>query len=83
MKNDIESRLAAIMRDVLGDPRLVITRASNAETLPGYDSLAHINIISAVEQEFDLRFELADILDLNDVGDMVALIERKVDAVAA
>lgn len=83
MKNDIENRLAAIMRDVLGDPRLVITRSSNAETLPGYDSLAHINIISAVEQEFELRFELADILDLHDVGDMVALIERKVGVVAA
>lgn len=83
MNHDIEGRLAAIMRDVLGDPRLEITRSSNAETLPGYDSLAHINIISAIEQELDLRFELADILELHDVGDMVALIERKLGAVAA
>lgn len=83
MDTDIENSLIAIMRDVLGDPRLVITRASNAETLPGYDSLAHINIISAVEQELGLSFDLTDILDLHDVGDMVALIERKRGGMAA
>lgn len=80
---EIERRLFDIMRDVLGDPRLLITRASNAETLPGYDSLAHINIISAVEQELELTFELGDILDLHNAGDMVDLIERKLGAAAA
>jgi acyl carrier protein len=70
-------RLASLMRDVLGSPGLQITTESNAETIEGYDSLAHINIISAIEQEFGLSFQLTDILEIENVGDMLALIERK------
>jgi acyl carrier protein len=70
-------RLQRLFRDVLDQPNLLITEATNAESIEGYDSLVHINIISAIEQEFDVRFELKDILGLENTGDMVALIERK------
>jgi acyl carrier protein len=69
-------RLERLFRDVLGNPRLVLTAESNAESIEGYDSIVHINIISAIEQEFDVRFELKDILALENAGDVIALIER-------
>ena len=75
-------RLQRLFRDVLDDPRLVLTLESNAESIEGYDSLVHINIISAVEQEFGVRFQLDDILSLENAGDMVALIERKLKVAA-
>jgi acyl carrier protein len=74
---DVMSRLVPLIRDVLNNDRLVITLESNAETLEGYDSLAHINVISAIEQEFGLRFEFAELVDLERVGDMVTLIQAK------
>jgi acyl carrier protein len=70
-------RLQRLFRDVLNDRNLVLTPESNAESIEGYDSLVHINIISAVEQEFGVRFELKDILDLQNARDLMALIERK------
>ncbi len=75
--DDILPRLQQLFRDVLDNPSLVLTPASNADSIEGYDSLAHINILSAVEQEFDVRFELADILSLENAGDLIALVERK------
>jgi len=78
----IMERLLPLFRDVLDDERLVVTPESNAETIPGYDSLAHINIISAIEQEFGIQFEFTELVDLQNVGDMIALIERKKRAVA-
>jgi acyl carrier protein len=74
---DTLSRLQLLFRDVLGDRGLVLTLESNADSIDGYDSLVHINIISAVEQEFEVRFELEDIIELENAGDLVALIERK------
>jgi acyl carrier protein len=74
---DTLARLQLLFRDVLGDRRLVLTPESNAESIEGYDSLVHINVISAVEQEFDVRFELEDIVELQNARDLVALIERK------
>ena len=75
--NDILSRLQALFRDVLDNPRLVLTPESNAASIEGYDSLVHVNILSAVEQEFGVSFELADILALENTGDLMALVKRK------
>ena len=70
-------RMQRLFRDVLDNPKLVLTPESRAETIEGYDSLVHINIISAVEQEFGVRFELDDILALENAADLIALVERK------
>lgn len=78
----IIGRLTPLFRDVLNDDDVTITPESDADSIPGYDSLAHINIISAIEQEFGITFEFAEIVGLENVGDMVALIARKT-AVAA
>ncbi len=80
--SSILARLQALFRDVLGDDGVTVSPESDAESIPGYDSLAHINIISAVEQEFGVSFEFREILRLQTVGDMIALIEQK-KAVAA
>jgi acyl carrier protein len=63
---------------VLNDDDIKITPDSNAETIPGYDSLAHIDIISAIEQEFAISFDFTEIVKLDNVGDMIALIHRKI-----
>jgi acyl carrier protein len=79
----IIQRLIPLFRDVLNDHAMMITAESNAESMgPAYDSLAHIDIISAIEQEFDIQLEFSEIVGLDDVGDMIALIGRKL-AVAA
>ena len=78
----IIQRLLPLFRDVLNDDHVVITTYSNADSIPDYDSLAHIDIISAIEQEFCIAFDFAEIVELGNVGDMIALIARKT-AVAA
>ncbi|MDB5216047.1 MAG: hypothetical protein JWO86_3974 [Myxococcaceae bacterium] len=79
----IIQRLIPLFRDVLNDEHMTITPESNAESMgAAYDSLAHIDIISAIEQEFRIQFDFSEIVGLEDVGDMIALIGRKL-AVAA
>jgi acyl carrier protein len=75
--NDILTALQPIFRDVLDDPKLQITRESSAQTVGGWDSLAHINLISAIEQEFRIRFALGELEELKNVGDMIDLMEKK------
>ena len=40
---------------------LVITRESNAMTVPDRDSLAHINLVTAIEKKYKIRFGLAEL----------------------
>jgi acyl carrier protein len=48
-----------------------------AETVPGWDSLSHVKIISAVEEAFGVRFQTSEIVRLKNVGQLQALLDRK------
>ena len=74
---DILERLQPLFRDVLDDPRIVITRDSNGNNVPGWDSLAHITLVSETEREFGVRFAFAELESIENVGDMVDLIAAK------
>lgn len=78
--SDILAELQPIFRDVLDDPALQITRQSNAATVANWDSLAHINLVSAIEQEFHIRFSLSELAELKNVGDMIDLMGQKLAA---
>ena len=66
-----------IFRDVFDQPDLIITRESSAHTIDGWDSLAHINLVTAIEKRYKIRFALGELQDLNNTGDMLDLIHTK------
>ena len=69
--------LQDIFRDVFDQPDLILTRESSAATVEDWDSLAHINLVTAIEQRYSIRFALGDLQDLKNVGDMVDLMQVK------
>lgn len=75
--DDILDRLQPIFREVLDNSDLVISATSSAKNVDGWDSLAHINIVSAIEQEFKIRFALGELERLNDVGELIGLMQLK------
>jgi acyl carrier protein len=51
--------------------------ATIAPQVPGWDSLAHVGIIAAVEKEFGIHFKTLEIVRLHNVGDLQAAVDRK------
>ena len=72
--------LQEIFRDVLDQEDLVLTPHSNAENVPDWDSLAHVNLITAIEKKYKVKFALGELQDLKNVGDMIELLETKLAA---
>jgi acyl carrier protein len=70
--------LQPIFQDVLDQPNLHLTPASNASNVEDWDSLAHISIVSAVEKHFRIKFTLAELQTLKNVGEMAELIQKKI-----
>ena len=70
------ARIEEIVRDELDDETISLTPQTKASDVEGWDSLAHVRIVIAVETVFGLRFDTSDIGDLKSVGDLVALVER-------
>ena len=69
--------LNAIFSDVLDLPGLQLTPETTAADVEGWDSLAHINLVMAIEKHYKIRFALGELQDLKNVGEMVELITRK------
>jgi acyl carrier protein len=71
---DVISRLQAIFREELDLPDLQISPQSTPSDVDGWDSLATIRIVAAVEREFDREFEAAQIESIRSMGDLISMI---------
>ena len=71
--------LAGIFADVLGKPSIKLEESYTARDVPGWDSLAHINIVLAIEEAFGLKFRAAQIAKLKNIGDLVDVIIAQTD----
>lgn len=74
---DLMEPLTAIFRETFDDAGIVISAATTARDIDGWDSLSNIELIVAIEAEFGVRFSSAEIADLSNVGDLMDLITRK------
>jgi acyl carrier protein len=70
-------KLLPIFREVFERDDLVISRASDAASVVGWDSLIQLHLITAIEQEFRVKFMLSELQSLRNVGEMIDLLERK------
>jgi acyl carrier protein len=73
----IYEELSEIFRDVFDNPSVVATPELSAKDVPEWDSFNHINVVMAAEMRFGVKFRTSEIEGLRNVGDFVALIERK------
>jgi len=70
--------LTEVFRYVFDDDELVITDETTANTVDGWDSLSHVNLILAIESRFKIRFSQRELLTFASVGDLRRAIEAKV-----
>jgi acyl carrier protein len=70
-------QLSGIFEDVFDDDSIIVNEDTVAADVDGWDSLAHIRLIVSIEKAFRLRFSAAEIAALQNVGDMAALIQKK------
>jgi acyl carrier protein len=70
-------QLQLLFRKIFKEEGLIITASTSAKDIPSWDSLMHISLIAAVESEFNISFTFNEVMQFNNVGDMVKLIEKK------
>ncbi len=73
----VKERLEIICQDIFDNPSLKLRENMTAADVEGWDSLSHINLIVAVEKAFKIRMTTAEVRNLANVGDFIALIGKK------
>jgi acyl carrier protein len=77
-EQEILSAVQDIFRDNFDDDSLEINRSTCADDIEDWDSLEQINLLTAIEKKFNIKFKLADVRGLKDVGDLLDLVARMV-----
>lgn len=75
-RNEILAKLQEIFKEELDNDALVIDEQSNAQNVDGWDSLSHIQLISAIEDEFNISFTSKEIMNWKNIGEMMDSIEK-------
>lgn len=76
-KSVIIEKLTAVFQSVFNDKDIVLREDMTAKDVENWDSLTHMLMITKVEEEFGIKFKLKELNRLKKVGDLITLIEGK------
>lgn len=71
--------LTSVFRDVFDDDTIVLTPETTAADIDGWDSMAHIGLIVAIEERMHVSFNSAELESLHNVGQLAGVLEFKLE----
>ncbi len=77
-REEVYERLTQVFRNMFDDDAIVISDATTSDDIEDWDSLEHINLLVAVEQEFNVKFNMNEVTNMKNVGEMVDIIISRV-----
>jgi len=80
MKDGLQERLAALLADATGAPVSSLGPESAPGVTPGWDSVATLAFIAAVEDDLGVAITTAESMAIKSLGDMVRLVAAKTGA---
>lgn len=76
-REEVFERLNKVFQDVFDDDDITVTETTTSADIDDWDSLEHINLVAAVEQEFGMKFTMGQVVTMKNVGEMVDIILQK------
>jgi acyl carrier protein len=75
--SSVKHKLNRVFRDVFDDDDIEIFDAMTAADIDEWDSVTHITLVLAVEKEFGVRLNAAEVGKLDNVGAMIGVLARR------
>jgi len=76
-KQAILKRLEEIFQDTLAEGDYQFSMDSTSSDIEEWDSLSHIRLLTAIEAEFGIQFDISEIELLSSVSVIVDMIHNK------
>ena len=73
----IYERINSVFRDFFDDDEIEVDAETTADDIEDWDSLNHITLMSAIEDEFGVRFTMGEVSGMMNVGEMAQIIEAR------
>ena len=75
-RQEIFEKLNEVFSDVF-DEDITVTAETTSADIEEWDSLTHITLISEVEDAFDMKFSMKEVVEMKNVGEMVTIIAAR------
>jgi len=76
-KKEILEKIQPVFFKVFGNKNIKIDYDTSPETVEQWDSLAQINLIVGIEKLMKIKFSVAELANLKNVGEIVDLVLAK------
>lgn len=76
-REEVFSKLSEVFQDVFDDDGIVISEETKAEDIVGWNSLEHMNLLTAAEECFDIKFNMDEAAMMKNVGEMADMILKR------
>lgn len=70
-RKDVFETLNEIFRDVLDNVDIELTDATSANDIEEWDSLAHVQLMDAIQNRFRVKISARDMVTWQNIGEMV------------
>ncbi|MCW1967549.1 MAG: acyl carrier protein [Anaerolineae bacterium] len=77
-QSNLDTRFETIFREIFDNEDLILRDDMSAKDIDGWDSLAQINLIVAIESEFGIRFKSNELASLANVGALKQAVSARV-----
>ena len=77
MKNDIENKLLNIFNIIFSEDYVKINNKISMKNNKNWDSLKHLNLILAIEEEFNFKLSIEEISSSNNFLSIMKIIRKK------
>lgn len=77
-KQEVLEQLNEVFRDVFDEEEITVNETTTADDIEEWDSLEHINLMAAVEQEFGMKFTMGEVVTMKNVGEMADIILSRI-----
>lgn len=74
MNSSIDANLLEIVQSLFGDDITSLKDTDGPETIEAWDSAGHLNLVTAVEMEFGVQFDVADFATMTTIGEIRRLL---------
>jgi acyl carrier protein len=79
-QDDIYAELTITFRDIFRDTKIILRPESTPETIAGWDSFKYVSVLVAVEAAYNIELDGPELDNVQNVGELVALIQSKASA---
>ncbi|MGD0359280.1 MAG: acyl carrier protein [Bryobacteraceae bacterium] len=73
----IDQRLQQIFREAFENDKLTLADSLSPETMPAWDSLAHVKLMMGCEEEFGVKFTIEETVESTSVAKLKAVLASK------